>query len=132
MTKIYFDKKVEFVPNLKKKLEEKINEDLERAAKFELERFEFQELLKKYELKASADICGLGSIYIYFIDKDGYRFAAVNNFRNYFKILICPRIYEENGKYIIENYIKLEPGSFDNREEFIKEMEKELKERFGK
>lgn len=132
MTKIYFRKKVQFVPNLKKKLEEKINEDIEEAVKFELERFEFQELLNKYELEAFADICGLCSIYITFKDKDGYIFDAVDNFRNYFKILILPRIYEENEKYTIENYIKLEPGSFDNREDFIKEMEKELKERFGK
>lgn len=132
MTTINFNRKVEFVPNLKKKLEEQINEDIERAIKFELERFELQELLKKYELKVSADFNGLDVIYIYFTDKDGRRFAAVNNFRNYFQILIFPRIYEENGKYIIENYIKLEPGSFNNREEFIKEIEKELKERFEK
>lgn len=132
MTENYFIKKVEFVPNLKKKLEEKITEDIERALKFELEGFEFQELVKKYELKVSPEIYGLDVIYLYFIDKDGYRFDAVKNFKNYFKILILPRIYEENGKYIIKNYIKLEPGSFDNREEFIKEMEKELKERFGK
>ena len=132
MTENYFIKKVEFVPNLKKKLEEKINEDIEKALKFELEGFEFQELVKKYKLKVSPEIYGLDVIYLYFIDKDGYRFDAVKNFKNYFKILILPRIYEENGKYIIKNYIKLEPGSFDNREEFIKEMEKELKERFGK
>lgn len=131
-TTTHFTKKVEFVPNLKKKLEEKITEDIEGALKFELERFEFQELLKKYELKASAEIYGLEVIYLYFIDKDGYRFDALDKFRNYFKILILPRIYEENGKYIIKNYIKLEPGSFDNREEFIKEIEKELKERFKK
>ena len=107
MTITHFTKKVEFVPNLKKKLEEKITEDIERALKFELERFEFQELLKKYELKASAEIYGLDVIYLYFIDKDGYRFDALDKFRNYFKILILPRIYEENGKYIIENYIKV-------------------------
>lgn len=48
-TTTYFAKKVEFVPNLKKKLEEKINEDIERAAKFELERFDFQEFIKEME-----------------------------------------------------------------------------------
>ena len=130
-TTTYFAKKIEFVPNLKKKLEEKINEDIERAAKFELERFDFQELLKKYELKASAEICGLGSIYIHFIDKNGYMFAAIDKFRNYFKILIWPRIYEENDKYIIENYISVDPGRFDKREELIKERDMERMDRVG-
>ena len=130
MTTINFNRKVEFVQNFKKRSEEQINEDIERAIKSRLERSNLQELLNKYEIKASVSINGFDRISVYYTDKNGYWIQSPTNYC--FKILVTPRLYEEKGKYYIKHYIDVEPDDFNHIDEYIKALEKDLKERFGK
>ena len=130
MITINFNRKVEFVQNLKKRSEEQINEDIEKAIKMKLERFELQELLNKYEIKANVRINGFNRISVDYTDKNGHWIQSPTNYC--FKILVTAHLYEEKGKYYIKHYIDVEPDGFDHICEYIKALEKDLKERFGK
>ena len=96
----------------------------------EWSRFEIQELLNKYEVNANVSINGFDRISVNYTDKNGHWIQSPTNYC--FKILVTAHLYEEKGKYYIQHYIDVEPDGFDHICEYIKALEKDLKERFGK